>query len=793
MFRNYLTIAWRNLARTKGYSIINIAGLATGMAAAMLIGLWCVDELNFNKSFDHYSRLAQVYHHVTFGEETVTINDVPGALGPELRNRYADFEAVATATSPDKYTISYGDKKLSEAGLFAEPAFIDMFSVRIVSGTGFGPADIHSVMLSKRLAEALIGNDAIGRMVKFGKGDALTVSGVFEDFPANSAFADVKILMPLEYYSTLSTGHRKRLDSWEDYSFQCFVLLEEHALLPAANERIKRILFENVSDDGKSVKPVGFLLPMAQWHLGSDFEAGQATGEPRRLVDMFGTIGIFVLLLACINFMNLSTARSERRAKEVGVRKVMGSGRDQLIGQFLSESLLVVTISFVLALCIAWLLLPWFNIISEKKMVIPWSSPLFLLVSFIFIVVTGLAAGSYPALYLSSFNPVRVLKGAKRTGRFSELPRRIMVVFQFATSITLIIGTVIVFMQIEHARNRPAGFDREGIIHTEVRTEDLAHADYNLLRDALLSSGAVTDMAKSDHPVTGSMSADASLTWPGKDPSLRPLVAMNSCSHDFPGLNGFQFTSGRSFSRAFASDSLAVIINEKAAKLIGGDVIGKKITFGYGPAREIIGVIKDQVRWGPFATQSPHIYYVDYSGNGFLTLRLNAAVGTEPALRKIETVLKKFDAQAHFDYKFQDDDYARMFRNEERIGELASTFSILAIFISCIGIFGLAAFSAGRRTKEIGIRKILGASVAGLWQMLSQEFIGLVLIAIVIASPLAYYLADDWLMQYEYRIDISWPVFAATAFIAIVITLVTVSYQALKAALVNPVTSLRND
>lgn len=793
MFRNYLTIAWRNLVRTKGYSIINIAGLATGMAAAMLIGLWCFDELSFNKSFDHYDRLGQVYHHITFGEEVITLNDVPGAIGPALKDSYTGFEAVASATQPAEYLVGYENKKLSETGMFAEPAFLSMFSLPIIQGTGFGPHDIHSIMLSKRLAAALVGDNAIGKLVRFDKGDALTVTGVFEDFPVNSAFADIKMLMPLAYYHTLSEAHRMKLDSWEDYSFQCFVLLEDRASLPAMSNQIKHVLFDNASNDGKSLKPEGFLLPMQQWHFGAAFEDGQPTGRQQRLVSMFGMIGIFVLALACINFMNLSTARSERRAKEVGIRKVMGSGRKQLTGQFLSESLVVVTLSFLVALCMASMLLPFFNIMASKQVSIPFANPYFIAASFLFIFITALAAGSYPALYLSSFNPAKVLKGVITPGRFSGLPRKAMVVFQFTTSITLIIGTVVVFMQIRHAKNRPVGFDREGIIHIQMRTEGLAHADYNLLRDALLTTGAVTDMAKSDYPITGTMSADASFTWPGKDPSFRPLVAMNSCSHDFPATNGFQFIAGRDFSRALTSDSLAVIINEKAASLIGGNAIGKHITFGHGKEREIIGIIKDQVRSSPFATQSPHVYYIDYNGAGYLTLRLNTTTGIQAALQKIERVIKTFDAQAPFEYTFQDDDYAHVFQTEEQIGQLASTFSVLAIFISCIGIFGLAAFSAGRRIKEIGIRKILGASVSALWQLLSREFIGLVIISIIVASPLAYYLAEQWLQQYDYRIEISWLIFVATGLTAIMITLVTVSYQALKAALMNPVKSLRTD
>jgi len=373
------------------------------------------------------------------------------------------------------------------------------------------------------------------------------------------------------------------------------------------------------------------------------------------------------------------------------------------------------------------------------------------------------------------------------------LPRKVMVVFQFTTSIVLIISTTVVFLQIQHAKDRPVGFDREGILHIAIRSDDLAKANYNSLRHELLSSGVVENMALSDFPVTGAASADASLTWEGKDPASRPLVAMNSCSHDFPKTNGFQFVEGRDFSREFATDSAAVIINELAAKLISEkNVIGKKLTFN-GKEREIIGVIKDQVRWTPFVKQSPHLYFISYSGKGYLTIRLNPKAGTHEALQKIEAVIKRFDSGTPFEYKFQDDDYAQQFNNEERIGKLATIFSVLTIFISCMGIFGLATFAASQRTKEIGIRKVLGASIFNLWKMLSGDFVRLVLVAILLGAPLAYYLATQWLEQYDYRVEISWVIFAVTSILVLIITLFTVSYQTLKAALVNPMNSLRTE
>ena len=790
MLKNYFTIGLRNIIRTKGYSAINISGLAAGMAVSILIGLWILDELNFNKSFKNHDRLGQIYHHITFGDEIMTVNDVPAPLGEALRNNYGEFEEVAITSWPGEHIITYNETKLSEGGLFVDPQFTSMFSVQMVQGTST-LRDVHTIIISKTLAITL-GNEPLGKMLKFDNRDLLMVTGVFEDFPSNSEFANVKMLMPLTYYFSINETNLKKLDNWEDFAFQCFVRLKENAQFTQVESKIKNVLYEKSSSDGKAIKPEGIIFPMEKWHLYGEFKDGISTGGQIRFVWLIGIIGMFVLLLACINFMNLSTARSEKRSKEVGVRKVMGSARNQLVFQFLSESLLIVTMSFALAIVIAAFSLPWFNELTGKNMIIPWTNSNFILVSIIFIIITGFLAGSYPALYLSSFSPVKVLKGTFKASRFATLPRKVMVTFQFTISIILIIGTIVVFLQIQHAKDRPVGFDRKGIFHLAIRTDDLAKVNYNTLRRELLATGVVENMAISDFPITGAGSVDASLTWEGKDAELKPLIAMNSCSHDFPKTNGFQFIEGRDFSRAFSTDSSSVIINEKAAKLISDkNVIGKKISFGYGKEREIIGVIKDQVRSTPFVEQLPHLYHLNYSVMGYLTIRLNPQIGAHGALQKIEAVVKKFDAGAAFDYEFLDDDYARLFEDEERIGKFATVFSLLAIFISCIGIFGLAAFTASQRTKEIGIRKVLGASVFNIWKMLSGDFVGLVALAILLGTPLAYYFATQWLQHYEYRIEISLIVFVLTGLLSLIITLLTVTYQALKAALMNPVNSLR--
>jgi predicted permease len=794
VFKNYLIIGWRNLARSPGFSLINILGLTAGMSVAVLIGLWVHDELSFNKSFPNQERIAQVFHSITLGEEVMATSGVGYPYGAALKSSYAEFEEVCMSSGEGDHILAYDDVKMVEKGLFIDPSFLKIFSVNMLEGSREPLKEVHSIALSRSLSRKLFGDQAVGRMLKFDNQGQLMVTGVFEDFPSNSHFAAVKMLVPMEYLFANNPNQWKSRDNWDTYMFDCFALLNPGMSHTLVSDKLESLLFEKSSNDSKAMKPKGFLFPMGQWHLHVNFNDGSNSPPRIRLVWMFGIIGAFVLTLACINFMNLNTARSDKRSKEVGVRKVIGSVRQQLIGQFLGESLMVVTISSLMAFMITWMALPVFNQLTAKEIEFPWSESMFYVYSFSFVLVTALLAGSYPALYLSSFNPVHVLKGSFKAGKHATLPRKVMVVFQFTISILLIIGTLVVFLEIQHAKNRPVGFDRAGIIQMQVHTKELADTDYNNLRSELISSGAVENMAKSDFPITDGMAGDGSITWEGKDPDLHPLIAMNRCSHDFPATNGFRFVAGRDFSRDLSSDSSAVIINEMAAELIGkGKALGTKLRLVSGKERTVIGVIKDQIRWTPFSKQSPHLYYIGYEGMGHLTIRLNPSMPVADALKKVQEVIYRRDPNSPFEYKFQDEDYARLFQNEERMGKLAAVFAGLAIAISCIGIFGLAAFAASQRIKEIGIRKVLGASVFKLWSMLSLEFIRLVLLAIVIAFPIAYYLTGQWLSQYEYRVDVPWSIFALTGLLALVISLLTVSYQALRAAWMNPVNCLRRD
>jgi len=558
-------------------------------------------------------------------------------------------------------------------------------------------------------------------------------------------------------------------------------------------QKIKDVVMvhKNEKTDGREQ---AVLFPMNKWRLYSDFKNGRAAGGRIQFIWLFSIIGVFVLMLACINFMNLSTARSEKRAKEVGIRKTVGSARGQLIRQFLSESVLVALVSFVFAVGLVLLLMPMFNKLADKKIQLPWGNTFFWLISLTFTFITGLISGSYPALYLSRFDPIKVLKGTFRVGRFASLPRKILVVIQFTFSIALIIGTIIVFKQIQYAKNRPVNYRSEGLITVAMSTPDL-YGHYDAIRSDLLATGVVDDMAESSSPTTNVWSNQIGFSWQGKDPNSLPSFGTIAVTEDFGKTIGWQIIKGgRDFSKDFATDSSAMILNESAVKLVGmkQDIVGQTIQFN-DKNFTVIGVIKDMIMESPYKPVTPTVFLYDRNWANVITVAIKQGAPIKSALSKIEGVFKKFNPAAPFDYTFNNEDYARKFSDEERIGNLATFFTILAIFISCLGLFGLASFVAEQRKKEIGVRKVLGASTYNLWRMLSKEFALLVFISCFIAIPLAWYYLNNWLKQYDYRTTISFWIFIASGVGALAITLITVSFQAIKAALANPVKSLRTE
>ena len=800
MLCNYLKIAFRNLAKNRVYSFINIGGLAVGMAVAMLIGLWMYDELSFNRSFPNYDRIAQVMQNMTSNGEIGTQRAIPFPLGKELQTKYgSSFRYLVMSSLQGDHILSIGNQKLSKPGSYMDVEAPRLLSLKMVKGTSAGLRDQNSILLSESVAKALFGTtDPMSKFIKIDNKEDVKITGVYEDIPFNTRFKELTFIAPWSLYVTSEDWIKRARDEnqWGNNSFQLFTQLADRANFADVNQQIIKAKFNNVPEEDKKYNPEIFLHPMPDWHLKSHWENGVQTGGLVDYVWLFGIVGLFVLLLACINFMNLSTARSEKRAKEVGIRKAVGSVRGQLISQFLCESFLVVAFAFGLSLLLVQLSLPWFNEVASKQMSILWSTPLFWLFGLGFSLLTGLLAGSYPALYLSSFQPIKVLKGALQVGRFATLPRKVLVVVQFTVSVTLIIGTIVVYRQIQFAKNRSIGYNRDGLLMIQMKSPDF-HGKFDLLQAELKNAGAAVEVAESSSPITQIWSSRGGFHWPGKDPNLDDNFSTAWVTHDFGKTVNWQFKEGRDFSRAYSTDSSAIVINKAAVKFMGlKNPVGTIVRFGSeerGKNYKIIGVINDMLMDSPYDPVMQMVYFLDYENVNWIDIKLNPAQSAGKSIAQIESIIRKNVPSAPFDYKFADEEFAAKFASEERIGKLASFFAVLAIFISCLGLFGLASFMAEQRTKEIGVRKVLGASIFNLWSLLSKDFVFLVVIAFGIATPIAYYFLNNWLQKYTYHTDLPWWIFAASGAGALLITLLTVSYQSIKATLMNPVKSLRSE
>jgi ABC-type antimicrobial peptide transport system permease subunit len=791
MLQNYFKIAWRNLLKSKGFSIINILGLAVGMAIAMLIALWIRDELTYNRAHANYDRIAQVWMHQTFDGNKSSHTSIAQPLGEELRTKYAaDFEHVALGSWNYEHILAVEEDKILKSGMFAEVDLPELLALEMLRGSyDRALSEPNSILLAESVAQTLFGDaDPMGKIIKVDNDVDVQVTGVFKDLPPNSELSNVYFYLPWSLYLDMQEWANNSRDNWNNHSFQAFVEISEAANMESVSEKIK-LVEQAYNENGN---PELFLHPMSKWHLYGEFKDGVNVGGRIQFVWLFGIIGLFVLLLACINFMNLSTARSEKRAREVGIRKTVGSMKRQLVGQFLSESLLVTLLASLLSILIVYLSLPAFNELAGKEVRIPWGEPVLWLSILAFILFTGVIAGSYPAFYLSSFRPVRVLKGTFRTGRWASLPRKVLVVLQFTVSIILIIGTIVVFNQIQHAKNRPVGYERDGLISMFVNTPDL-NGKYDVLRSELLRTGAVEDMSQSSSPVTGVWSNQIGFEWEGKDPNTLPIFGIVACTHDFGNTVNWNVLEGRDFSRDFATDTSSLILNEAAKAYIGiEDIVGKTIQWDDDPY-QVIGIVENMVMESPYKPIKPTIFTLNYDWANVINIRLKPGMPVQDALSSVEGVFKELNPGSPFDYQFVDENFEAKFRAEQRIGKLASVFAILAIFISCLGLLGLSAYVAEQRSKEIGIRKVLGASVSSVVALLSKDFLILVLIALLIATPLAWWAMNDWLQDYDYRIQVPWLVFAVTGFGALLIALLTVSSQAIKAAIANPVKAIRTE
>jgi predicted permease len=808
MYKSYFKIGWRNLLDNKGYSLINIGGLALGMTVTMLIALYVYDEISFNKYHDNYDSIVQLWH----GETNPDTEVISGGLAMQfavagtLKEDYQHyFKHVIRSWWTGDYTLATGDATYTRRGKFMEPSAIEVLSLRMLKGNYASLKDPSGFILSESTAAIIFGtDDPIGKMLRVNNGIDVLVTGVYEDIPANSTFGDVEFIGNFQQIQNLQPWIGSNPSDWDNTYQQLYAQLQPNASVATVNAGIRDLYFKYLPEELFTYRdkytPFVQVVPMSTWHLYSEFENGKPTGGRIVFVWLFGIVGGFVLLLACINFMNLSTARSEKRAREVGVRKTVGSSRRQLVTQFLSESFVVSVIGFLIALIFVVLLKDPFNEVSGKRIELPFGNLTFWGTAILFLLLTTVLAGLYPAFFLSSFRPVKVLKGTPKAGRLTLLPRKILVVVQFAVSTTLIIGTLVVYQQVQYARDRPVGYDRQGLISVDIRDKDYS-GKQNVLRTELLATGVVQAVSFSSSPVTDIWTSTGGYDWKGRDPNFDAEFAVCHVTPDFGKTLGWKLVEGRDFSAEVATDTLdAVILNQTAVKYIGWEqAVGETlidINAEDGAIRwskTIIGVVADMVMESPYEPVRPTIFFFRSQSASLMNVRIHPKVSTMAALPRIESVVKSIVPSALFNYKFVDDEYAAKFRQETQVGTLAGIFSLLAILISCLGLFGLASFVAEQRTKEIGIRKVMGAGVTTLWAMLSKDFIVLVTIGCIISIPGAWYFMSRWLERFEYRTEVPWWIFASTCLLALGVTLITVSYQSIRAAMMNPVKSLRSE
>ncbi len=785
MLKNYLNIAFRNLWKNKGFSFINISGLAIGMASAILILLWIQNEASFDQFHQKKDRLYMAYNREVFDGKLQCWANTPFPLGPALLREYPEIQATSRLQY-NNFLVTVGDKHLKAQGCFVDTPFLSMFTFPLVKGNKtIALNDMHSIVITQQLAKKLFGDDeAMNKVLRVDSNENFTVTGVLKDLPNNTQF-NFEYLLPMKYADKLGWSDNE----WDNNSPSTLVELKPNTTEAAVDDKIKNITKRHLKG---SEQVEVFLHPVTKWRLYSKFENGKIVGGRIDVVRLFGIIAAFILLIACINFMNLSTARSEKRAKEVGIRKVVGAQRQYLIGQFLGESILLAAISGVVALIIVQLSLSGFNQLTSKQLAIEYGNIYFWLSAIAFVLFTGVLAGSYPAFYLSSFQPVRVLKGTFKKINALVTPRKILVVLQFTFAIILIICTVIVEQQIKYAQERDNGYSKNNLIY-HLLTGDL-DKNYNLVKNELLSSGVATSVTKTSAPITQGWSDSWGFEWQGKDPNSKTDFDRFCADENFAKTAGVKIARGRDIDlKDYPTDSTAIVLNETAVKAMGFKEPIGQIIKDDGVTWHVVGVIKDFIIRSPYEPMRPMVIEGSKGFFNAMHIRLNSANTTEKNLAAVEKIFKKYNPQYPFEYHFVDDEYAKKFSDEKRTGTLAALFSFLTICISCLGLFGLATYMAENRVKEIGVRKVLGASVTNITTLLSKDFIGLVIISIAFASPFAWWFMNKWLQGYDYRVTISWWVFIGAGLLAIAIALITVSYQSIKAALTNPVKNLRTE
>ena len=785
MLTNYLKIALRNLVKNPLYTFLNIAGLAVGLSAGSLVLLWVRDEFSYNRSLSNLPSIHLILQNQTQGGVTYTFQSTPGPLAPALKAEMPEIEYASRSSWPGQHLLNLGDKSTYERGMFAEPDFFRVFPIPVIKGDPIAALqDAGSVVITERTAKKFFGtDDPIGKILRHNNERDLKVAAVVQDIPTNSSLR-FDVLLPFRVFELDNTAW---MGTWDNNSLPTWVTVRAGADVSKLNQKLENFIQGKAPEASAHV----FAYPLSEWRLRGKFENGKQSGGRIDLVVMLGIIGIFVLLIACINFMNLATARSERRAREVGVRKVVGAPRRLIIGQFLSEALMMTFMALLLSFLLTRLTLPVFNRFFEKTLSMGFSNWQ-LWVSMLGLgLLTGLVAGSYPAFFLSGFQPVRVLKGLVSSGRNSGILRKSLVTFQFVISIFLIISTMVIFRQVEHAQNRPLGYEADNLIEIPARGD--MREKFGVLKNELQQIPGVTSVSAGSHDLLNFGSNTSGIQWPGKTEEQDFLVSVTEVSYDWVKTAGLELKEGRDFSPEYGADTMCCLLNETAVRRMGlkEPVVGA--TLDYDTTRTVIGVVKDFVYNDPFASPAPMAVFLSSGAMDHFFIRLRNDENWKKSLSQVEQVVKKNNPTYPFEFHFTKEEYQHSFDQMRSVGRLANVFGGLAIFISCLGLFGLSAFVAERRNKEIGIRKVLGATIANVWFALSKDFLKPVAIAFVLAAPLAGFAMQKLLSKFEYRIDLYWWIFASAGLIALAIALATVSYQGVKAALLNPVKSLRSE
>lgn len=789
MLRNYLLLTFRNLRKNGFYSFINISGLVIGITCSMLILLWVADETSFDKFHPKADRLYQVWVNAHFDGRINSWTSVPLPTHEAMKPADANIvHAAVTDWGGDHLLASTDDKRMNKRGFNVSEEFLEMFQFPLIAGNAEQVLDEASnIVITESTAKALFGDeDAMGKIIRVDNQHDLKVAGILKDVPSNSSF-QFDFLLPYKHWQTNNDWVKRNETNWGNYSFQVFVELNDAKNKESVENSIRDMLAQHGED--KEMKHAFFLYPLLRWRLYSNFENGVEQGGMSDYVQLFTVLAVFIIVIACINFMNLATARSERKAREVGIRKSIGSRRSQLIFQFIGESLIITTISFIIAVIAAQLLLPSYNTLVEKKLFIDYMSTEFWVFSLGLILVTGIVAGSYPAFYLSGFEPVKVLKGKPTVGKSASLPRKILVTIQFGFSIFLIISVFVVFNQIQLTKGRSLGYEQENLITVPLNKD--YHDNLRALKAELLASNVVESMVRANSAITD-INSNNFVGWPGKPEELKVIFTTIVTDYDWAKTMGVKMIEGRDFSEDFKSDSMAIVVNKAAIKIMGlKDPIGTELDL-WGKKRKLIGIYDDVLMGSPYDEVKPMFAVLD-DWWGSITIRLKKTDDLQASIKTVETIFKKYGPNYPFDYTFVDVEFQKKFTTINLTSSIASLFAILAIVITGLGLFGLAAFTAEQRRKEIGIRKVLGASVSSVVNLISIDFSILVVIAFVICAPLSWWAMNSYLQRYTIRTEISWWIFPATGAIALTFALLIVSTQAFRAAQANPVNSLRNE